>query len=164
MFTLKFYAAVAILIGVTLLGVGPAWSQTGHGGHGSHGGGHIMNMTTQDVLVDDVQVGFAVMANAEHLKMLKEMKMKEDIAPGTTHNITVVLKNQKNQQEIIDASVSMRVVAPDGKDEIKTLKFEPSMKSYDAYFNMPTKGKYQILVLFKAGEQKKSAGIFYEVR
>jgi len=30
-----------------------------------------------------------MMANDEHQKMLKDMKMKEDIEPGTTHNITV---------------------------------------------------------------------------
>ena len=32
--------------------------------------------------------------------MLQDMKMKEDIEMGTTHNITVVLKDGKTQKEI----------------------------------------------------------------
>ena len=36
--------------------------------------------------------------------------------------------------------------------------------SYDAYFNLKEKGKYQVMILFKAGEKKSSAGIYYEVK
>jgi hypothetical protein len=38
------------------------------------------------------------------------------------------------------------------------------MKSYDAYFNLPQKGKYEILVLIKSGDQKKTAGVYYELK
>ena len=96
--------------------------------------------------------------------MLKDMKMKEDPEPGTTHNITVTLKDEKSQKEISDAQVTMKVVDPKGKDQIKTLKYEEMMKSYDAYFNLPDKGKYQVMVLFKVGEQKRTAGIYYEIK
>ena len=105
-----------------------------------------------------------VMANESHKKMLKDMKMKEDIEPGTTHNITVILKDDKTQKEITDAQITMKVVDPKGKDQIKTLKYEGEMKSYDAYFNLPEKGKYQVMVLFKVGEQKKTAGIYYDLK
>ncbi|UCF92992.1 MAG: hypothetical protein JSW39_02215 [Desulfobacterales bacterium] len=123
-----------------------------------------MQMDTRTVLVEDVQVSFTIMANEEHRKMLKEMQMKDDVEPGTTHNITVVLKDQNTQKEIIDAAVSMKVIDPKGKDEIKTLKYEAMMKSYDAYFSMPENGQYQILVLFRYGDQKKTAGIYYEMQ
>ena len=96
--------------------------------------------------------------------MLKDMKMKEDVEPGTTHNITVTLKDDKTQKEITDAQITMKVVDPKGKDQIKTLKYEGEMKSYDAYFNLPEKGKYQVMVLFKVGEQKRTAGIYYEIK
>src|SRR3989304_3160130 len=132
-------------------------------GHGGMSGGS-MKMETKDVVVEGVKVSFMVMANESHKKMLADMKMKEDIEPGTTHNITVVLKDQKTQKEITDAQISMKVVDPKGKDQIKTLKYEGEMKSYDAYFNMPEKGKYQIMVLFKTGDQKKHAGIYYDVK
>jgi hypothetical protein len=133
----------------------------------SHGGmsmGTPMKMDTKEVIVEGVRVTFQIMANDEHGKMLKGMKMKEDIEPGTTHNITVALKDEKAQKEITNAQINMKVVDPKGKDQIKVLKYEGEMKSYDAYFNLPDKGKYQVMVLFKIGEQKKTAGIYYELK
>jgi len=133
----------------------------------SHGGmskGETMKMDTKEVIVEGVKVTFQIMANNEHRKMLKDMKMKEDIEPGTTHNITVALKDEKTQKEITDAQINMKVLDPKGKDQIKVLKYAGDMKSYDAYFNLPDKGKYQVMVLLKIGEQKKTAGIYYELK
>jgi len=133
----------------------------------SHGGmsmGSSMKMDTKEVLVEGVKVTFQMMANDEHQKMLKDMKMKEVIEPGTTHNITVMLKDEKTQKEMTDAQISMKVVDPKGKDQIKTLKYDGEMKSYDAYFNLPEKGKYQIMILAKIGEKKTTAGIYYEIK
>jgi hypothetical protein len=141
---------------------GFSWAQHSHG-HGSGAGS--MKMDTREVLVEGIKVTFQVMANAEHRKMLKDMKMKDDIEPGTTHNITVVVKDEATQKEVTDASVGMKVVGPNGKDQVKNLKFESSMKSYDAYFNLPDKGKYDLLVLIKTGDEKKrTAGINYELK
>ena len=126
--------------------------------------GGSMKMETKEVLVEGVKVTFEIMANEEHRKMLKDMKMKEDIEPGTTHNITVTLKDEKTQKEITNAQITMKVVDPKGKDQIKPLKYEEMMKNYDAYFNLPEKGKYQVMILFKVGDQKKTAGIYYEIK
>jgi len=133
----------------------------------SHGGmsmGTPMKMETKEVLVEGVKVTFQIMANDEHKKMLKDMKMKEDIESGTTHNITVTLKDEKAQKEITDAQVKMKVVDPKGKDQIKSLKYEDMMRSYDAYFNLKEKGKYQVMILFKVGDRKRTAGIYYEIK
>jgi len=133
----------------------------------SHGGmsmGASMKMETKEVLVEGVKVTFQIMTNDEHKKMLKDMKMKEEIEPGTTNNITVTLKDEKTQKEIADAKVTMKVVDPKGKDQVKPLKYEDMMKSYDAYFNLPEKGKYQIMILAKVGEKKTTAGIYYELK
>jgi len=137
-----------------------ALAQHGHGAMKGEG----MKMETKDVLVEGVKVSFVVMSNESHKKMLKDMKMKEDIEPGTTHNITVTLKDGKTQKEITDAQITMKVVHPKGKDQIKSMKFEGEMKSYDAYFNLPEKGKYQVMILFKTGDQKRTAGIYYEMK
>ena len=131
--------------------------------HGGMTGGSSMKMDTKEVLVEGTKVTFQVMVNAEHQKMLKDMKMKEDIEAGTTHNITVALKDEKSQKEVTNAEITMKVVDPKGKDQIKALKYDKDMKSYDAYFNLPEKGKYQVMVLVKQGEQKKTAGIYYDV-
>ena len=133
----------------------------------SHGGmstGTPMKMDTKEVLVEGVRVTFQIMANDEHQKMLKDMKMKEEIEPGTTHNITVILKDEKSQKEVVNAQITMKVVDSKGKDQIKPLKYEGEMKSYDAYFNLPGKGKYQVMILLKIGEQKRTAGIYYDLK
>lgn len=126
--------------------------------------GTPMKMFTKDVLVEGVQVTFQIMDNNEHQKMLKEMKMKEMVEPNTTHNITAILKDAKTQKEITNAQVTMKVVDPMGKDQVKALKYQDAMKSYDAYFKLPDKGKYQVIMLFKIGEQKRTAGIYYEIK
>jgi hypothetical protein len=156
-----------ILIITTMLVLGiflfPSFSFAQH----SHGGmsmGTPMKMDTKEILVEGVKVTFQIMANEEHKKMLKDMKMKEEVELGTTHNITVTLKDEKTQKEITGAQINMKVVDPMGKDQIKALKYEEMMKSYDAYFNLPEKGKYQVMVLFKVGDQKRTAGIYYEVK
>jgi len=159
---MKRRIGAVIAAAAVMLGISPAWAQHSHGGAVAAGGD--VQMDSREVLVDDVRVSFAVMANAEHLKMLTDMQMKEDVPPGTTHNVTVVLKNQGTGREITDATVGMRVIDPAGKDEVKTLKYEEMMKSYDGYFNMPEKGKYQILIIFRTGGQKKTAGIYYDRR
>jgi hypothetical protein len=123
-----------------------------------------MKMDTKEVIVEGTKVVFQIMVNDEHKKMLKDMKMKENIEPGTTHNITVTLKDDKTQKEITDAQINMKVIDPRGKDQVKALKYEEAMKSYDAYFNLPDKGKYQVMILFKIGEQKKTAGIYYDLK
>ena len=132
-----------------------------------HGGmqmGGSMKMETREVLVEGVKVVFQIMSNEEHQKMLKDMKMKEDIESGTTHNITVALKDEKSQKDLTDATVTMKVVDPAGKDQVKTMKYDDSMKSYDAYFDLKEMGKYQVMVLLMVGDQKKTAGIYYEVK
>jgi hypothetical protein len=155
---------VAQVMGVSVVGLvlmsSLALAQHGHGGMSTGG----MKMETKDVLLEGTKISFMVMANADHKKMLADMKMKEDIEPGTTHNITVVLKDEKSQKEITNAQVTMKVVDPKGKDQIKTLKYDGEMKSYDAYFNLPEKGRYQIMILFKVGDQKKTAGIYYDLK
>jgi hypothetical protein len=157
LFVVAFSLALALLVSPK-----PSPAQHTHGGGGM--GGSTMKMDTKEVLVEGVKVSFQFMSNDEHQKMLKDMKMKEDIEPGTTHNITVLLKDEKTQKEIADAQVNMKLVDPKGKDQIKMLKYEKDMKSYDAYFNMPDKGRYQVMVLFKTGDQKRTAGIYYELK
>ncbi|MBI5967902.1 MAG: hypothetical protein HY882_08610 [Deltaproteobacteria bacterium] len=141
----------------------PSLSVAQHG-HGAGMKEETMKMDTREVLVEGMKITFMVMPNEDHRKMLRDMKMKEDIEPGTTHNITVALKDGKTEKEITDAKVNMKVIDPKGKDQIKALKYEETMKSYDAYFTLSEKGKYQIIVLVKAGDQKSTAGIYYEIK
>src|SRR5512139_3502903 len=115
-----FSVWVGLVVGVFLLS-SLGFAQHQHGGTSTGGS---MKMESKDVLVEGVKVSFAVMTNDEHKKMLKDMKMNEETEPGTTHNVTVTLKDEKTQKDITDAQVNMKVVDPNGKDQIKALKYE----------------------------------------
>lgn len=154
------FALLAFLFVCLVAFIAPGKAQHVHGTGAKHEG---MKMETREVLVEGMKIIFTFMANHEHKKMLEEMKMREKPEPGTTHNISVTIKDKKGQ-DVTDAQVSMKVIDPQGKDQIKSLKYEDRMKSFDAYFNLGGKGKYQILVLIKTGDQKRSAGIYYEVK
>lgn len=155
-----FFTLSAVLASMVII---PAASVAQHQ-HGSMGMSAPMKMDQKEVLVEGVKAVFQIMDNKEHMKMLADMKMNEKPEPGTTHNITVVLKDDQSRKEITDAQVKMKVIDPSGKDQIKTLKVEKEMKSYDGYFNLPAKGKYQILISFNAGGKTRNAGIYYDVK
>src|SRR5450756_1582241 len=50
----------------------------------------VMKMASTDVVADGLVVTFMVMPNSNHKNMLKNMKMADDIEPGSTHNIMVL--------------------------------------------------------------------------
>jgi hypothetical protein len=126
--------------------------------------GEAMKMDTKEVLVEGVKVVFQIMPNEEHKKMLADMKMKEEPEAGTTHNIAVTLMDEKNHKEVTNAEVNMKVIDPAEKSQIKALKADTMMKYYNNYFNLSQKGKYQVLIVFKVGDKKSNAGIYYEVK
>jgi len=125
--------------------------------------GEPMKMDTKEVLVEGVKVVFQIMTNEEHKKMLVDMKSKEQPEAGTTHNIAVTLVDEKSQKEVTNAEISMKVIDPAEKSQIKALKADTMMKYYNAYFNLSQKGKYQVLIVFKIGDQKRTAGIYYDI-
>ncbi len=155
---------------VSLLLAWPAMAQHDHGAHGGHGtpgppAGHqepAMKMTNTDVLADGVQVTFMVMANEMHRGMLAQMKMKDDVEPGTTHDIMVLLRDEKTGREFTDLRVTLKVVGPDDKEQVKPGNYKSMMRTYDAYFNLKEPGRYQVLVLFEIGGQKRVIGLSYD--
>jgi hypothetical protein len=114
--------------------------------------------------VEGVKVVFQIMTNEEHKKMLVEMKMKEEPEAETTHNIAVTLVDEKSHKEVTNAEINMKVLDPAEKSQIKALKGDTMMKYYNAYFNLSQKGKYQVLIVFKIGDKKSTAGIYYDLK
>jgi hypothetical protein len=157
----RFWGSLGSLFLILFVLVSVTPAQHGHGGSSKE---VSSKMETKEVLVEGIKIAFMIMTNEEHQKMLKEMKIKETIEPGTTHNISVTVKDEKTDKEITDAKVSIKVVDPKHKDQIKSLKYVENLKSYDGYFNLSEKGKYQILVLVRKGDQKRTAGISYEIK
>jgi hypothetical protein len=113
------------------------------------------------LLSGGVKAAFSMMAMAEHKKMLRDMKMKVEVDPQATHNIAVTLSDTRTNLPITDAVVKMKVIDPKGKDQIKPLDFIAGMNQYAGDFTLSSKGRYQILILFKAGGKKEAAGFYY---
>jgi hypothetical protein len=153
----------ALLVLVALMFSPATGGAQSHGhGHGSGGGG--MKMDSREVLVEGVKVTFQIMTNAEHKKMLVAMKSKEEPEKDTSHNLTVVLTDAGSGKEIPEAQAKMKVIDPAGREQVKSLRYSPEMKSYDNYFSLADKGRYQLIIAFKSDEKVRNAGIYYEVK
>jgi hypothetical protein len=119
---------------------------------------------TRTFLLEGFKTSFSIVALAEHKKMLKDMKMKIEVDPQATHNIALTLTDTRTNQMVSDAIVKMKVINPQGKDQIKLLDFTPAMNQYAGDFNLSDKGRYQILIIFKSGGMKRAAGFYYSLK
>ncbi len=115
-------------------------------------------------LLDGIKASFSIMPMAEHKKMLKDMKMQVEVNAQATHNIAVTLTDTRTNQSISDAVVKMKVISPKGKDQIKLLDFTMAMNQYAQDFTLSGKGRYQILILFKADGKKQAGGFYYYMK
>ena len=115
-------------------------------------------------LLEGVKASFSLMPMADHKKMLKDMKMKVEVDPQATHNIAVTLTDTRSNLPISAAVVKMKVIDPKGKEQIKLLDFIMGTNQYVGDFTLSEKGRYQILILFKAGGKKQVAGFYYAMK
>ena len=157
----KFLAVLFIAVFglATLPSSSPA--QHGHGGSGVQQKPAI-KMGNTDVFADGIQITFMVMRNEMHKGMLEKMKMKDDLEPGTTHDIMVLIRDENAGKEITDAQVTLKVIGPDEKEQVKSANYKKMMRTYDAYFNLAEPGRYQVSVLFENGGKKRVIGFSYD--
>ena len=141
----------------------PSIAQHGHMGHMAAEKQPVMKMASTDVVADGLVVTFMVMPNSTHKNMLKNMKMADDIEPGSTHNIMVLLRDEKTGEEFTGARVSLKVVDSYDDEQIKAGSYKKMMRTYDAYFKLAKTGKYMITMLLDTGAEKRSIGISYDV-
>ena len=156
----KVLLASLVSLFVLFLLVSPLIAQHGHMAAEKQ---PVMKMASTDVVADGLVVTFCVMPNSTHKNMLKNMKMEDDIEPGSTHNIMVLLKDEKTGEEFTGARVSLKVVDSDDDEQIKTGRYNKVMRTYDAYFKLSETGKYMITVLLDTGARKRSIGISYDM-
>jgi len=121
-------------------------------------------MDTLETKADEFDLSLDIMTHKDYQKMMKVMKMGPMKASSeTSHHIAVSIS--KDNKKVDDAVVNMKVISPDGKEETHVLTYNPDMMyQYVGHFNMPNKGKYQALILFKTGEEKHQGGVYYEVK
>jgi len=156
----KILLASLVSLFVLFLLVSPLIAQHGHMAAEKQ---PVMKMASTDVVSDGLVVTFIVMPNSAHKNMLKNMKMGDDIEPGSTHNIMVLLKDEKTGEEFTGARVSLKVVDSDDDEQIKTGSYKKMMGTYYAYFKLAKTDKYMITVLLDTGAQKRSIGISYDM-
>lgn len=137
-----------------------AFAQQDNTGSHSH---PAMKMPSIDVFADGIWATFMIMRNEHHRNMLKNMKMKEDIEPGTTHDIMILLRDEKTGKELANIPAKITVSDPSSNEQTKKGNYKEMMKTYDAYFKMAEKGKYVIKALFKAQDNERSIGISYDM-
>ncbi|MBA4418055.1 MAG: hypothetical protein C0392_09120 [Syntrophus sp. (in: bacteria)] len=131
--------------------------------HGAADKGQTMKMPSIDVFADGVHVTFMVMKNENHKTMLTQMKMNEEIEKGTTHNIMVLVRDEKTGKEYANKSITITVTDPDDNEQMKKGSYKDMMRTYDGYFKMSQTGKYQIKVLFEIEGKKRSIGIAHDM-
>ena len=135
----------------------------GHVVHTETGEHPVMKMASTDVVADGLVVTFMVMPNSAHKNMLKNMKMKDDIEPESTHNIMVFIRDEKTGEGIAGGGVTLRVVDTDDDEQLKTGNYKRMMRTHDAYFKLAKEGKYMITVLLDTGTQKRAIGVSYDL-
>ena len=116
------------------------------------------------ILNGRLKAQFAITPMAEHQKMLRAMKMKVEPDPRATHNIAVTLISVSTNLPFNEAVVKMKVISPKGQEEVKLLDQIPAMNQYSGDFPLAEKGRYQILILFKAEGKKQAGGFYFQLR
>lgn len=151
------------------------WAQHQHGGMSGMPGmesekktepaiGNETSPSRAFLLEGGVKASFAIMAMADHRKMLQDMKMKVEVDPQATHNIAVTLTDTRSNLPVTDAVVKMKIISPEAKEQTKLLDFIQAMNQYTGDFAFLEKGKYQILILFKSGGKKHPAGFYFVLK
>ncbi|RLA93091.1 MAG: hypothetical protein DRG25_05175 [Deltaproteobacteria bacterium] len=67
----------------------------------------------------------------------------------STHELSGSLLDEENKKSITDAKINLKIIRPDGSDQIKRALWMEGMNHYGADFKMDQKGKYQILPSLK---------------
>ncbi len=165
-------------IGMSLLAVCiwsfPTIAQHQHGGHSMPGMpgmegekkpesamGDETSSRRTFLLEGGVRASFSIMPMVDHKKMLQDMKMKVEVDPQATHNISVTLTDTRSNLPLTDVVVKMKMIGPKGTEQVKVLDFTQAMNQYAGDFTLSEKGKYQILILFKSGGKKHPAGFYF---
>jgi len=126
--------------------------------HGSmkmeHGGMMSMGKAAHEAVVEGVKASFVVIDNRE---MMKEMKMKE------SHHIMVMFTEPKSGKQLSEGEVTVKVLAPDKKEEVKALM--EMERGFGADFTMRKPGKYGVMAKFQLKDGKvRSAKFWYTVK
>lgn len=101
-------------------------------------------------VVDGIRGEFEIMN-------LKSMKMKDP--NGATHHVMVKLFNDSSNADIKMAVGKIKVIAPDGSEQVGSLKNYNGI--FAVNFTFQEKGRYGIICLLKVDGQKRLVKFWY---
>ena len=103
-----------------------------------------------EAVVDGVRSEFQIMS-------LESMNMKDE--KGATHHIMVKLFDDATRNEIKQAVGKIKIIGPDGAEQVSTLKNYSGI--FAANFTFGQTGKYGVICLLKVDGQKKLVKFWY---
>lgn len=125
-------------------------------GSASHSSADASHQTTEkgsfkhQQTVEGVKTEFEIMS-------LASMNMTDP--DGRTHHIMLKLYDENSKNQIKKAVGKIKVINPDGTEQIGTLKDYSGILA--ANFNFQHKGKYGVICLFKVDEKKRLVKFWY---
>lgn len=125
----------------------PALAASSHTMDMNMGAGNFKHMA----VVDGVRSEFEIMS-------LKQMNMKDP--NGATHHVMVKLFDEKSNAEIIDAIGKIKVISPDGSEQVGSLK-NYNGGVYAVNITFPQNGKYGVVCLLQVDGQKRLVKFWY---
>jgi hypothetical protein len=94
---------------------------------------------------------------------MKALGMEMPKGLKETHHVSVSFKDIKSGQALTEGDVNLKIIGPDKKEQKKSLM--GIQGHFGADFEMPKKGKYDLLSQFKLKDGKvRSAKFWYPVR
>ena len=148
---------MCIAIGLVSLNIG--FAGTAHEGHGQT---HTSTPTamehtdstgtfTHEAVVNHIRAKFQIMS-------LASMNMKDP--NGATHHVMVNLFHDSTNHSIKDAIGKVKIIGPDGKEQINTLKNYNGI--FATNFTLNNNGKYGVICLIKVDGKKHLYKFWYQ--
>ena len=141
-----------MIMGLPSAAMASSSDQNAHGKHAAMG-----HTATDEAVFEHKETIEGIRAEFQVMS-LASMNMTDP--DGNTHHIMVKLIDETDNQPIDKAVGKIKVIGPDGKEQVGALKDYGGIMA--ANFSFPQKGKYGVICLFKEGDKKRLVKFWYE--
>jgi hypothetical protein len=142
----RLFAAIALLLALSLAVPALAMEGMGHEGHDMSSGETFVHHAK----VDGITAEFQVMS-------LASMGMTDE--EGASHHVMVNFFKNGMKEKLEKVIGKVKLIAPSGEEQVATLKDYGG--TYAANFTIDEHGKWGVISLFKVGEEKHVAKFWY---
>ena len=141
--------ALSVLLSLPIISVDSASeSHKGHGDTMSHSA--PAGTFEHKSMAEGIHTEFQIMS-------LASMNMTDP--NGATHHVMAKFIDAKTNEQIKNAVGKVKIISPDGKEQVQSLKNYGGV--FAANFTFPEKGKYGVICLFKVNDKKRVVKFWY---